>query len=248
MVLIGAGNMATNLGHAFAKAGMLPEMVWSKTETSARQLGEALGCPWTTDLAGLPKSDLYVYSVKDLYLPDVLKVIDAPDALHLHTAGSMGLAVFEEANKSHVGVFYPFQSVSKGRVLDFAHIPIFLETLLPEDMPKVKQLAERISDEVYEADSAKRKQLHLAGVFANNFTNAMYRIAGELLAETGIPEKVLLSLADETAAKIHEVPAKNAQTGPAVRGDKNVMQAHLDMLPTDNLKEIYKAISEYIGK
>jgi len=191
-------------------------------------------------------NQVVLYSLKDSVLREVLEQIDAPEALHLHTAGSMGVEVFEGTNKPHAGVLYPFQTLSKDRVLDFAEIPVFVEVVDSEDLPQIQQLAGQISRKVYEADSETRRRLHVAGVFANNFTNCMYAIAAEILAPTGLPDDVLLSLIDETAAKVHSIPARQAQTGPAKRYDENVMQAHLALLNSPNEQEIYRAISKNI--
>lgn len=246
MIILGSGNMATNLAMAFHKSGVAIRCVYSPTPEHAEKLAHMVGCDWTSDLASLPQDEVYVYAVRDAVLHDLLLQVDAPDALHLHTAGSMGMTVFEGTNKLHAGVFYPFQSVSKDRVLDFQHIPVFVETAQAEDMPKVKALASEISEQVYEADSDMRCKLHLAGVFANNFTNCMYAIGEQLLTETGLPREVLLSLIDETAAKVHQLPARQAQTGPAMRYDENVMARHLSMLEDENLKQIYQLISKNI--
>lgn len=246
MIILGSGNMATNLAMAFHKSGVAIRCVYSPTPEHARTLADMVGCDWVTDLHHLPQDDIYIYAVRDAILHDLLSQVDAPDAIHLHTAGSMGLTVFEGTNKPHAGVFYPFQSVSKDRVLDFRSIPVFVETAEAADMPRVKALAAQISEQVYEADSAMRCKLHLAGVFANNFTNCMYAIGEQLLAETGLPRDVLLSLIDETAAKVHQLPARQAQTGPAMRYDENVMARHLSMLPSENLKQIYQLISQNI--
>lgn len=244
MTFIGAGNMATNLAMAFYKKGVAIRCVYSHTLANAQVLADMVGCACAVnDLARVPQDDVYIYAVKDAFLKEVLTQIDAPEALHLHTAGSVGIDAFDHATKPHSGVLYPFQTLSKSRVLDFSIQPIFIETTLADDLSRVKDLAGIISSEVYEANSDTRTRLHLAGVFANNFTNCMYAIAGELLKETGLPEKVLLSLQDETAAKVHEVSPRDAQTGPAVRGDRNVMQRHIDALPTDELKELYRLIS-----
>lgn len=248
MTFIGSGNMATNLAMAFYTKGVAIRCIYSHTLENAKALAEKVGnCFCTNNLADVPADDVYIYAVKDAYLKEVLHAIDAPEAMHLHTAGSMGLDAFDVTEKPHCGVLYPFQTLSKDRVLDFDQLPIFVETYDQSDLAYVKSLAGQISCEVYEATSEMRTRLHLAGVFANNFTNCMYAIAGELLSETGLPEKVLLSLQDETAAKVHKITPRQAQTGPAVRGDQNVMQKHIDMLP-DDLKELYKVVSENIMK
>lgn len=255
MIILGSGNMATNLAHAFHKEGVSISCIYSHTAQNARSLAEQIGCAWTDSLkevnryvtlelqeTGVGKNVL-IYALRDAVLRDVLMQIDAPDSLHLHTAGSMGIEVFKGTGKPHSGVLYPFQTLSKDRVLDFRKLPVFIEAVSASDRDVINGLTRVISDEVYDADSATRRKLHLAGVFANNFANCMYAIGGEILQSAGLPEHVLLSLIDETAAKVHSIPARQAQTGPAKRFDENVMQAHLDLLDDPNLKEIYKAIS-----
>ena len=254
MIILGSGNMATNLAHAFRKAGVRIDCIYSHTLEHAASLAEKVGVEcFTDDLAQvnrLLKTDVaeqvVLYCLKDSVLPDVLSQIDAPEALHLHTAGSMGIEVFSGKNKPHAGVLYPFQTLSKDRVLDFAELPVFVEAVNAEDLPRIWQLAEQISSKVYPADSETRRRLHVAGVFANNFANCMYAIAAEVLKPTGLPEDVLLSLIDETAAKVHSIPAREAQTGPAKRYDENVMQANLALLNDENEQEIYRAISKNI--
>lgn len=259
MIILGSGNMATNLAHAFHREGVSISCIYSHSAENARMLAEQIGCPWTDSLEDVNRyvageqlqpdgvgKNVLIYALKDSVLHDVLLQINAPHALHLHTAGSMGIEVFEGTDKPHAGVLYPFQTLSKNRILDFHKIPVFIETVSTSDHEVTNGLARAISNEVFYADSATRRKLHLAGVFANNFTNCMYAIGGEILQSAGLPEHVLLSLIDETAAKVHSLPARMAQTGPAKRYDENVMQAHLEMLEDPNLKEIYKAVSKNI--
>lgn len=253
MILLGAGNMATNLAHAFRKAGASVRLLYSHTYEHAEHFAKQVGVEHYTDsLADVNAclrenpDETVLYCLKDSVLRDVLMQIDAPEALHLHTAGSLGLSVFEGTNKPHAGVFYPFQTMSKDRVLDFGDIPVFIESVEAEDAERVRGLAQMISANVYPADSQTRRRLHLAGVFANNFANCMYAIAGEVLQGTGLPADVLLPLIDETAEKVHSLSPRDAQTGPAKRYDENVMQAHLDMLGDENLQAIYRAVSANI--
>ena len=253
MIILGAGNMATNLAHAFHKSGVEIRCIYSHTLAHAEQLAEQVGVEFFTDslveinalLQNYPEETV-LYCLKDSVLHDVLLQLNAPKALHLHTAGSLGLEVFADTNKPHAGVFYPFQTVSKDRVLDFSNLPIFIEATGADDLTTIHALAKRISTKVYPVDSETCKRLHLAGVFANNFANCMYAIAAEVLAPTGLPEDVLLSLIDETVAKVHTMPARQAQTGPAKRYDQNVMNAHLAMLNDPNVQEIYRAVSANI--
>ena len=254
MILLGSGNMATNLAHAFRKAGVPVDCIYSHTLEHAKTLAEKVGVECFTDsleeVNRVLKQDagnqVVLYCLKDSVLPEVLKQIDAPEALHLHTAGSMGIEVFAGTNKPHAGVLYPFQTLSKDRVLDFEELPIFVEAANKEDLPAIEALAGQISNKVYHSNPDALRRLHVAGVFANNFANCMYAIASEVLKPTGLPEDVLLSLIDETAAKVHTMPARQAQTGPAKRYDENVMNKHLELLDDPQLQEIYRLLSKNI--
>jgi predicted short-subunit dehydrogenase-like oxidoreductase (DUF2520 family) len=160
----------------------------------------------------------------------------------------MPMAVFG-ADKPHAGVFYPFQTFSKARVIeDFSTVPIFFEACGIDDITAVYSLALTITNHVYETTQHDRERLHVAGVYACNFTNLMYTFAAELLKETHIPFSALLPLIDETAAKIHMLAPCDAQTGPARRGDENVMRHHVEILPNADMRDLYQRLSEEICK
>lgn len=146
------------------------------------------------------------------------------------------------------GVLYPLQTFSRARAVDFSSLPLFPEANSPEDMELLCRVAQRLSKEVHPLDSERRKTLHLAAVFACNFTNHMYALAGKLLTEQQIPMHVLHPLIDETAAKIHTLTPSEAQTGPAVRYDENVMNNHLAMLSDPDMQSIYRLMSQHIHK
>ena len=143
-----------------------------------------------------------------------------------------------------MGCFIPF---SKQREVKFDEIPFFIEAKTAEDVALLKAIAATLSDHVYEASSEQRKSLHLAAVFICNFTNHMYALAADLLEKYQLPFNVMLPLIDETARKVHELAPRDAQTGPAVRYDKNVIENHLAMLADlPALQEIYKLMSKSI--
>jgi predicted short-subunit dehydrogenase-like oxidoreductase (DUF2520 family) len=157
----------------------------------------------------------------------------------------MPITVFGD-DKPHAGIFYPFQTFSKARLIeDFSTVPIFFEARGIDDISAVYSLALSITSHVYETTQHDRERLHVAGVFTNNFTNLMYTMAAELLQNTHIPFKALLPLIDETAKKIHTLAPRDAQTGPARRGDENVMRHHLSLLGNEQQK-VYQLLSEEI--
>ena len=231
IVIIGQGNVATNLDYAFCKKGVACQMVSSRE-----------------GLDRLPAANVYIYAVRDEALPSVVaQVVGVEKSLHLHTSGTMPITVFGE-DKPHAGVFYPFQTFSKSRVLeDFSTVPIFFEARGIDDISAVYSLALAITSRVYETSQHDRERLHVAGVFANNFTNLMYTMAAELLQHTHIPFKALLPLIEETAAKIHTLSPRDAQTGPARRGDENVMSHHLSLL-TEQQRQVYQLLSDEIRR
>ena len=231
IVIIGKGNVATNLDYAFRKKGVACQMVSSRE-----------------GLDRLPQANVYIYAVRDEALPSVVaQVVGVEKSLHLHTSGTMPITVFGE-DKPHAGVFYPFQTFSKSRVIeDFSTVPIFFEAKGIDDISAVYSLALAITSRVYETSQHDRERLHVAGVFANNFTNLMYTMAAELLQHTHIPFKALLPLIEETAAKIHTLSPCDAQTGPARRGDENVMSHHLSLL-TEQQRQVYQLLSDEIRR
>ena len=248
IVFIGAGNLATRLSLAMQRVGMQIGLVYSHTEASARQLATRLGCPWTNDLSALQEDgDLYVFSLKDTVLSDVISKVKPNNGMWVHTAGSMPMSVFE-GYAQRFGVLYPLQTFSKGRNVNFDVIPIFLEANTDKNADYLKNIASALSENVRFMSSEKRRSLHLAAVFACNFTNHIYTLSYKLLENESIPADVLLPLIDETVSKIHSMPPAAAQTGPAIRYDENVINKHLAMLDDPDMQAIYRLLSQSIHK
>lgn len=230
IVIIGKGNVATNLNDAFNKKGINCQMVSSRVGLNA-----------------IPIANVYIYAVRDEALTDVIaQVADKEKSLHLHTSGTMPITVFGD-DKPHAGIFYPFQTFSKEHVIeDFSSVPVFFEASGIDDISAVYSLALMITSHVYETTQHDRERLHVAGVYACNFTNLMYTMASEVLTSTHIPFSALLPLIDETAKKIHILSPRDAQTGPARRGDENVMLHHMSLLSTEEQRALYQCLSEEI--
>ena len=251
IVLVGAGNLATNLGKALYRKGFRIVQVYSRTKESAKTLANIVEAEYTTDLHELSnEAQLYIVSLKDAVVGQLLPelVCGRQKSLWVHTAGSIPMDVWEGLAERY-GVFYPMQTFSKLREVDFSEIPVFVEGNTSADTCFLKEVAAALSHKVYEVDSERRRHLHLAAVFACNFTNHMYALAAELLEKYQLPFDVMLPLIDETARKVHKLEPHQAQTGPAVRYDENVINRHLQLL-ADNprLQEIYKILSESIHK
>mgnify|MGYP000023641969 FL=1 len=246
IIFIGAGNLATHLSSAMKEQGYNIIQIYSKSLKNAKILGSFLSCDYTDDLHQInDTADLYIFSVKDTALQECIRSVKPNKALWVHTAGSIPLSVFEPHAKRY-GVFYPLQTFSKNKKVNFSNIPFFVEANSEKDTTLLTDMALKISQDVRVISSEQRKYIHLAAVFACNFTNHMYAISEKLLKEHGLPFDILQPLIQETADKIKKISPVTAQTGPAVRYDENVMNKQLSLLEDDQLKEIYRLLSKNI--
>src|SRR5574344_379470 len=252
IVLIGAGNVATSIGGALKAAGHEISALYSRTEQSAKELSEKLRVPYTTSLNKLPHdADIYISMLKDDALMQLAPEIVALNrkALFVHTAGSLPLSLWKDAGAEKYGVLYPMQTFSKGKRVDIQNVPLFVEGSCEQVLQERMHMAKSLSKNVKELDSESRKRLHIAAVFACNFTNRMYAISNVLLEESGVDFKVMLPIIEETAEKVATLPPSQAQTGPAIRGDLRVMDSHLESLKSHpDFAEIYKLVSDNILK
>lgn len=248
IVLIGAGNLATHLGKALHAAGHDMVQVFSRTMQSAETLASLLDAEPLTDMAQVrDDADVYIFSVKDSALEQLIsQLCGGEKKVFLHTAGSMPMSVFR-GKALHYGVLYPMQTFSKQREVDFSIIPCFIEANDEFAQKQIEGLAVQISHRVYQLSSEDRRYLHLSAVFACNFANHCYAVSQELLQQHGIPFDVMLPLIDETAAKVHGMTPKDAQTGPAVRYDENVIGKQIQLLENQPyFQKIYDCMSKSI--
>lgn len=248
IVLIGAGNVAHHLAPALLRAGMNLCQIYSRTLESARELGRKTGINYTSDtFAVYPDGDIYIFCVSDDALLSVFKSLRInEEALILHTSGSVPLDIFKPYRQNY-GVLYPLQTFSKTRNLDFGEIPLCIEAPDKEVLKTIGQIADKLSSKVYEISSEKRKKLHLAAVLANNFTNHLYHMAGKLLEKEDLDFNLLRPLIFETAHKVMQMIPENAQTGPARRGDTNILNLHKSMLKDNrDIQTLYVLLSQSI--
>lgn len=247
IVFIGSGNLATNLAKALFRAGHEILQVYSRTPEHADMFADLFECSATTNIYNVRcDADIYIFSVKDSVLERLANCVaeNVKGKLFVHTAGSMPMNILPVERR---GVLYPMQTFSKSREVDFAEIPTFVEAEHEDDLALLKTLAESISGNVRVLPSEERKSLHVAAVFACNFVNHCYRLSEKVLSKYDIPFSVMLPLVEETARKVHEISPKDAQTGPAVRWDENVMLEHKQMLKDDEMMlEIYELMSKSI--
>lgn len=246
--------MAWNIVPALHYSGADIIEVWSKSRASAEALAARVGCRFTWGALDTVtcEADLYIVAVKDAALPEVARHLHPgrERALMVHTAGSMPLALFQDAGHDRCGVFYPMQTFSKEREVDFSKVHFFIEARQQDDEALLIDLACALTRDdalVHRSTSALRRRLHLAAVFACNFTNHCCTLADDILADAGLDFSVMLPLVDETIAKLHQLPPAKAQTGPAVRRDENVMGVQRAMLSDHpDLQEIYSILSKSI--
>jgi predicted short-subunit dehydrogenase-like oxidoreductase (DUF2520 family) len=249
IVLLGAGNVATHLGHSLKKAGHEILQVYSRSASSAKDLSLRLRVKPVTDVSEVStRADLYIVSISDGSLARFLKTFPVKNKTIIHTSGSVGIQVFGKKFKSY-GVVYPLQTFSKNRNVNFDEVPLLLEGSNPKALKLIKEFADTISPHVFEFDSATRKTIHLSAVIANNFTNHLFVQAEKVLAKKNIPFPILGPLLHETVIKAVLLSPREAQTGPAKRGDTKIIDEHLKILKKDTtLSKIYKLISESIEK
>lgn len=248
VVLIGSGNLATHLGRIFTSCGIRVLQVWSNKEETALLLARETGARPITLAAELtPMADLYIIAVPDRYVEEILPGFPfLPDHFVVHTSGSLPMDVLKEVTK-YTGVFYPLQTFSKERPIDFKTVPVCIECKHKAHLRLLSGLAHKITNHVYPVSSEQRRILHLAAVFAGNFSNFMYAIAEYLLVKNDLPFEMVKPLIAETANKIKDHSPGRMQTGPAVRNDQEVIAKHLEMLEEDRqLKEIYQIITDTI--
>jgi predicted short-subunit dehydrogenase-like oxidoreductase (DUF2520 family) len=243
----GAGRVAGALCREFFAAGFKIGLVVSERDIYGRSLADECNASWSSSLCFPESTGVIIVAVSDHNLRNVLAGIKCSrETVVAHTAGSLGLDIFPEVIR-HRGVFYPLQTFSHGRKIEFKDLPFFIEGSDDESSGILKNLAERIGVKAYYSDAYRRRKLHLAAVFACNFTNHMLAISREIAFKEGFSFDVLKPLVAETFLKAIDNGPENSQTGPAVRDDQNIIDSHMELLSfSPRLMSIYREISKSI--
>lgn len=247
VVVIGSGNVAEALAQAITASDLQLQQIYARNAARGAEIAAKVGTQSTDDPSQLAPADLYLIAVSDRAVTDIAVALPIPgNAVVAHTAGSVPMEAL--AKYPRRGVFYPLQTFTKGRKIDFAEIPLFLEASSPEVYAQLEVFALRLSRTVFAADSERRAQLHLAGVFACNFANHMYVLGEQILHKADLPFDVLKPLIAETAAKaVSAANPATMQTGPAVRGDRTTQERHKALLADDlALENLYETITQSI--
>ncbi|MDB5031231.1 Rossmann-like and DUF2520 domain-containing protein [Mucilaginibacter sp.] len=247
--IIGSGNVATHLAAAFKNAGHRIVQVYSRNMQNAALLAYHVKAEPIDDITNIdPNTDLFVIAIKDDAIGLIAEQLASYKKLMVHTSGATDLYTLL-AFSDNVGVFYPLQTFSKTKEVDFRNVPLCIEAADENIAKQLTALAQTISNKVYLIDSAQRKILHLAAVFACNFPNYLYTIAQQILAQHQLDFELLRPLILETAQKVQVGLPATMQTGPAARNDGITMNNHLQLLKdTPHLQELYTLLSQDIIK
>ena len=243
VTLIGSGNVTQHLLSAFSKNNSIELVqVFSRKKETLSQMVSANKI--TNNYNDLAPADIYIIAVSDDAISEVSTQLPFKNRLVVHTSGSASMESLSNHNRK--GVFYPLQTFTKNKEVNFKNIPICIESQIENDYDLLKKVAESISDKVFNINSEQRKAIHVSAVFVNNFANHLYKIANDISMEHQVPFEILQPLIKETADKIAMLSPIEAQTGPAKRNDKTTIETHLSFLSDENHKNIYKLLTQSI--
>jgi len=241
--IIGSGNVAQHLIKAIVQSDQLELVqVFARHPENISHLISSDKI--TSEIAALKEANLYIISVSDDAIQSVSNSLVFSDKLVAHTSGSVAMEDLIDSNRK--AVFYPLQTLSKKKEVDFTTVPLCIEAQNEADLHLLTEVAEHLSDHVYNVDSDQRRSLHVAAVFVSNFTNHLYKIGNDICTEHQVPFEILKPLITETAKKIQTLDPADAQTGPAKRNDSTTINKHLAILTDENQKEIYKILTKSI--
>jgi len=246
VVIVGSGNVATVFGKKIQAAGYQVVQVLSRTLQHAKELGETLGCVYTSDNAEINKdADMYILAVSDSVLFGLTQLSPIGTKLVVHTAGSVPMDVLDKVSENY-GVMYPLQSLRK-EMDTVEDIPLLINANTAENTAIIKTLAEKISMQVSIAGDEERLKLHVAAVVVSNFTNHLYALAEDFCEKEHVDFKMLLPLIKETAYRVGDHSPKDLQTGPAFRNDIFTLDRHLRLLTAyPRLKYVYLKLTDSI--
>jgi predicted short-subunit dehydrogenase-like oxidoreductase (DUF2520 family) len=247
VTLIGAGNVAWHLGHAFVSSGITVHHVWSRNPLHAQQLAKELGCTGLFNLDEVCDIDgLVILTVPDHAIIDLIGVFAKKqwsNSLFVHTSGGTTLDVFPKTGMKS-GVFYPLQTLTYGHNVDFSKVPILISAFEEEVIQVLMTFAQKISTVVYRIKDEERAYVHLAAVIVNNFVNHLGGLSQLILRERGLDKTMLDTLILETMHKVLNFDPKEVQTGPARRGDMETIHRHLKLLSNHpGIATLYRQLS-----
>ena len=245
IVILGAGNLGTHLFRVFTQAKEVHVVQWyNRSLENIKQYPKEVAI--TDQLGHLEEADVYLVALSDDAISITANELAPLKGIVAHTAGSVPMDVLK--HHTNQGVFYPLQTFSKNRAVDFKSIPICIEANNDQNKETLTKLAHAIGENIHYINSTQRMGLHTAAVFVNNFTNHLYQVGAQICEEQEVPFDLLRPLIAETAVKIESITPKEAQTGPALRNDKTTLQKHMDQLSNPVFKNLYLTLTESIQK
>jgi len=245
ILLIGSGNIATHLALNIDIEKYHIVQIFGRSKVNTKSLAKKINSDWTIDPKKIKKADITIIAINDDSIKNILTAL--PNNATVHTSGSTSIDVFKGHFEDY-GVLYPLQTFNKDVDLNLKTVPFFIEANNQKFEKDLNELSNSFSKNTHLLDSFKRKQLHIAAVFACNFSNHMLAIAKNLVEKENINYSLLLPLIKQTLSKIENLNPNDTQTGPAIRNDKLIVNEHINSIREDNLKEIYSLISQNIIK
>jgi len=243
IILLGAGNVGHHLSKAFDKSTEIDLVQWYSRDNSKVSYND-IDTEIINDLSKIKSADIYVISISDSYVGEISEKLNVSEKLVVHTSGSLDLSIIDKKNRR--GVFYPLQTLSKNKEIELAKVPICIESENNKDLVLLETISKYIGCKTYKIDYNERKILHLAAIFSNNFVNHMFTIAKEILDDKNLDFNILKPLINETVDKIHKLDPENAQTGPAIRNNNEILLNHINTLKKDDHKKLYELMTKLI--
>ena|ERR1043165_5283731 len=244
--IIGAGNVATNLALALKKAGHEIVQVYNRTDETGKELARTVAASFTSNAEEIMDADVYLMAVKDDVIGEVAAHLKNLKGIVAHTSGTNSMQLLQNTSAGY-GIFYPLQTMKKSQKVDFKNVPVLIEGDSEETTKKLESLAKTISQNVHRVDEQQRQWIHVAAVFANNFTNHLYGVSEAMLTSHGLPFDILKPLIFRSIENLQSQSPANLQTGPAVRNDTKTIEKHLMLLGDDTrLQKIYEILTQSI--
>jgi len=246
ITILGAGNVATQLALVLKKTGHEIVEIYNRSNEAGIELAKTVGAGFTSDLSQLPDADVYLIAVKDDAIAEVAAALKTDNKIVAHTSGTKSKDLLQNTS-NNFGIFYPLQTMTKAAKVDFKNVPILIEGSNRQTTLKLEELARCISKNVHMVDEQQRQWIHVAAVFANNFTNHMFGISEQLLLSHGLPFEILKPLIFNFIQNLENHSPSEIQTGPAIRGDFKTIEKHIQLLGDDTrLQKVYQVITESI--
>ena len=245
VILLGFGNVNSSLFNALCRSKEV-SIIQVFNRNYIKVISPYESIPFIDDISKITDADVYIIGIPDDAISSFSESLSFKNKLVVHTSGGAAMNVLSSKNRR--GVFYPLQTFSKQREVDFINIPICIEAENSKDLELLQSLGKLISKNVVEISSEKRAKLHLAAVFVNNFVNHLYEIGSDILKDENLPFELLKPLIAETASKIESLSPEEAQTGPAKRNDKKTLEKHLHLLANSTHKKLYELFTEQLNQ